>query len=1423
MSVVNRNRKLAIPALLMAGVLLLASFGASATASAQGVAPYFAELRRIDTADFGVARPVGLAFSPAANAFLVLSAPSGGARSRVVMITLFEDPAGVVSVAAVASDPVNAAFDSRANRLMWFDPAAAELVEIRVGLSGAPDPSGGAVRRFAVQQFGLQRAQGMTFDPRDGRLFILDAAARRIVRVTPHPELRFDGAAAARDGRIVRIDLNQLGNAPLRGLAFNPANRHLYVSSPAEQKIYEVSETGQLVSTLDVSVLRLRDPQGMFFAPSADPTDDPAITNLYVADSGLQAGAPGEGQIVEVSFREPPALAAALVPASLVNTIDTSKAAWNPSSPDPAGIGYRPATGGLLISDSEVDENHPDWQGKNVFQSTTAGSLSSTCVTASPPTSSPPNFYSREPTGAAVNPDNGRLFFSDDDADRIFEVNFGADGIYCTGDDVVASLDTRTFGSLDPEGVGYGANTLFISDGTGTEVYVVDLGPNGVMGGGDDVFIGQFDTFALGLRDPEGIEYNSDTGTLFIVSTVGGDNTIVETTLAGALVNTYDISFLGSVPRSGLAYGPGSQNPGVKNVYMASRGVDNGPDPNENDGKVYEISLGNQQPTPTATATSSQTPTRTNTPTPSRTPTATATPSHTPTPTPTGTSTSTPTATHTATSGPSPTPTNTAIPTATATPSRTPTSTLPPTPTNTPTPGPSPTLTPTATATPSSTPTQTPTPPPSSNPLYLSLGGNGAVGGVSFADEDILWFDGATWAMHFDGSDVGVGGVDVDAFFVVDADTILMSFDRGVTINGLTVADTDIVEFTATSLGDNTAGSFTMYFNGADVELTTTNEDIDAIELLPDGRLLISTLGSPGVTGVVDGKDEDLLAFTPTSLGDVTSGTWAMYFDGSDVGLSGGPDIDAADVAPNGDIYLSTTDIVTLGGLPREDEDVFVCTPTSLGDVTACTYSPTFYFDGSTWGLAANDVDAFSLPVDSSPTPTPTATATPSPTPTATPTLTPSNTPTSTPTSTTTATPSQTPPPPATSTPTQTPTETPIPTPTDTPTPGPSPTPTATATPSPTQTPTPTHTPTATTTPSPTPTHTPTATLTPTSTNTPTSTPTPTATATPSPTPTPTNTPTETPIPTPTATATPSPTPTNTPTSTPTATATDTPTPGPSPTPTATATPSPTPTSTPTPTITPTPSGQALYLSLRNGGTVGGVLAEDVDILYFDGANWSIFFDASDVGIASSGQNVDAFTIVDGDTILMSFEDPATLGTLAVDDWDIVEFTATSLGENTAGSFSLYFDGNDVGLDTASEDIDAIDLLSDGRLLISTTGSPTVPGVAGKDEDVLAFTPATLGENTSGTWAMYFDGSDVGLGDSAEDVDAVDVAANGDIYLSAPDPFAVPGVSGFDEDVFVCTPTSLGDVTACTYSPTLFFVGSAWGLGANDVDAINLP
>ena len=242
------------------------------------------------------------------------------------------------------------------------------------------------------------------------------------------------------------------------------------------------------------------------------------------------------------------------------------------------------------------------------------------------------------------------------------------------------------------------------------------------------------------------------------------------------------------------------------------------------------------------------------------------------------------------------------------------------------------------------------------------------------SDEDIVAFDGQWWILYFDGSDVGVESADVAAFSVLYSDSILMSFNSDVTIGGVTATPQDVLEFHATSLGDTTSGGWSLYFDGSDVGLDTASEKIDSLSQLPNGQLLVSTTGNPSVPGLTTGKDEDVLAFTPASLGDTTQGAWSMYFDGSDVALgdNNNEDIDAFDVAKNGYIYLSTVGDFDLNGFTGGDEDVFVCRPASLGDLTACHYSTDLYFDGSTWGLSSNDVDAFNfLTVIQQPTPPP--------------------------------------------------------------------------------------------------------------------------------------------------------------------------------------------------------------------------------------------------------------------------------------------------------------------------------------------------------------------------------------------------------------------------------------------------------------------
>ena len=311
-----------------------------------------------------------------------------------------------------------------------------------------------------------------------------------------------------------------------------------------------------------------------------------ATIQLRKVPSTFAAIRPGGIRVAALALASPQAVGGVEY-ASLVQVIDTSQ--WSPRSPDPSGIAYRASSNTLLIVDGEVEEMPALFAGKNVFEASLSGSLLGTFSTIG---------FTNEPVGVAVNPANGHIFISDDSKERVFEIDAGPDGLYFTSDDLRTSFSTLAF-STDPEGLAFGQGNLFVTDGVNAEINVVNPGPNGMFDGvppaGDDQFT-HFDTAVLGLRDPETVEFNDETGTLFIVSRL--DLLMVETTTTGQLIRKIDIACADALYPAGLALAPGSQNPGVRNLYIAARGVDNNQDPNENDGKIYEVALNAPPPPP---------------------------------------------------------------------------------------------------------------------------------------------------------------------------------------------------------------------------------------------------------------------------------------------------------------------------------------------------------------------------------------------------------------------------------------------------------------------------------------------------------------------------------------------------------------------------------------------------------------------------------------------------------------------------------------------------------------------------------------------------------------------------------------------------------------------------------------------------------
>ena len=231
------------------------------------------------------------------------------------------------------------------------------------------------------------------------------------------------------------------------------------------------------------------------------------------------------------------------------------------------------------------------------------------------------------------------------------------------------------------------------------------------------------------------------------------------------------------------------------------------------------------------------------------------------------------------------------------------------------------------------------------------------------------------------------------------------------------------------------------------------------------------------------------------------------------------------------------------------------------------------------------------------------------------------------------------------------------------------------------------------------------------------------------------------------------------------------------------------------------------------------------DILRFRPYNgkWLLYFDGSDVGLADV--NVDAFAMLPDGSLLLSLDAPLAqlAGVGPVNPADVLRFVPSKTGATTAGVYSLYLVGADLGLEASSEDIDALAVLPDGRLLVSTRGNfrfGTGPkALKGRPQDLLALTVTQTGAESAGEWAMYFDGSDVSLTAANENLDAVWSAANGALLFSTAGAAAVPNLALGPADVAQCAGT-MGNNTACAFS--LALAAAPIGLAAANVDGIHI-
>ncbi len=214
-----------------------------------------------------------------------------------------------------------------------------------------------------------------------------------------------------------------------------------------------------------------------------------------------------------------------------------------------------------------------------------------------------------------------------------------------------------------------------------------------------------------------------------------------------------------------------------------------------------------------------------------------------------------------------------------------------------------------------------------------------------------------------------------------------------------------------------------------------------------------------------------------------------------------------------------------------------------------------------------------------------------------------------------------------------------------------------------------------------------------------------------------------------------------------------------------------------------------IFMSVKANVTIGGVKYDNSDILKWNGAQWAPWFDGGDALLSpkKSKHNVNAFWIPDpsGEDVVMAFSQNARkVGQLSDkvegndlvwwdgNDWSLW-FDGSDVGLEKKGPEKI--DGLHVLPGSASP----IGGACAHYLLISTQGVGAVP-IAPKTvlkfggEDILGFCMTNVGADTAGFWHIAFDGSAAGLPKNS--LDSISVAGN-TIYFTTNKKITVNGAA----------------------------------------------
>ncbi|HEX5094854.1 MAG TPA: putative Ig domain-containing protein [Acidimicrobiia bacterium] len=198
---------------------------------------------------------------------------------------------------AISKEPNGVGYIAASNTLLISDDSLRRIHLMRPGPDNRFGTADDVVTFINAAAYGSDDTEDPTYDPVSGDIFFMDGVATEVFRVSP-----VDGIFGNGNDTMTHFDVGQYGISDTEALEYYPPNDSLIVGNRTDRELIEVTKTGQLLRTIDLSgVPGLKLVSGLTVAPASNGTGQ---LNYWIVDRGQDNGAnssENDGKLYEVA------------------------------------------------------------------------------------------------------------------------------------------------------------------------------------------------------------------------------------------------------------------------------------------------------------------------------------------------------------------------------------------------------------------------------------------------------------------------------------------------------------------------------------------------------------------------------------------------------------------------------------------------------------------------------------------------------------------------------------------------------------------------------------------------------------------------------------------------------------------------------------------------------------------------------------------------------------------------------------------------------------------------------------------------------------------------------------------------------------------------------------------------------------------